>query len=123
MNWQRLGQAVVERRVERGFKTRDAFAKASSLSLRLLGDIENARRSNYDRVTIATLETALGWPAGMVSLIINEDTDRPPATTSELPWVAYELAALLAPDSPITDQDRSRLHAIVSLLVDTYRSR
>lgn len=70
MDWQRLAQAVIDRRVELGHRTREAFAAHTGLSSRLLGDLERAKRTNYDRVTLARLEQALGWPSGRVLEIL-----------------------------------------------------
>lgn len=69
-DWERLGEYVVQRRVERGFNTRGELAAAVQVSSRLLGDIEKGRRGNYDPVTIARLESALGWTSGSVRRIV-----------------------------------------------------
>jgi len=69
-DWERLGQYVVRRRVECGFKTRGDLAAAVQVSSRVLGDIEKGRRGNYDPVTIAGLESALDWESGSVRRIV-----------------------------------------------------
>src|SRR5689334_20985522 len=71
MDWQALAQAVVDRRVELGYRTRDAFATATKLSPRLIADLEKARRTNYDQVTFVRLEKALQWPAGEARRILD----------------------------------------------------
>jgi transcriptional regulator with XRE-family HTH domain len=68
-DWERLGTYVVARRVELGHKQRAEFAAALQVSVRLLSDIENGRRSNYDPVTIAALENVLGWETGSAQRI------------------------------------------------------
>src|SRR5688500_10170750 len=94
-DWQRLGEYVVARRVERGFRTRGDLASAVQVSSRLLGDIEKGRRGNFDPVTIAALEAALGWETGSVRRIVEggEPQLRPPApsTTGERPPDEIEL--------------------------------
>jgi hypothetical protein len=66
VEWEKLAVAVRDRRRELGFRTREAFAEATDLSPRVLGDIENARRDNYDTKTIQKLEAALQWARGRV---------------------------------------------------------
>ncbi|MGX6605580.1 helix-turn-helix domain-containing protein [Micromonosporaceae bacterium Da 78-11] len=65
-DWNRLGEYVVSRRVNLGHDTRGSFAEAAQIHARVLSDIENGRRGNYDKVTIAKLETALNWETGSV---------------------------------------------------------
>lgn len=69
-DWVRLGEYVVRRRVERGFRTRGDLADAVQVSARLLGDIEKGRRGNFDPATIAALESALDWETGSVRRIV-----------------------------------------------------
>jgi hypothetical protein len=63
-DWKRLGEHVIARRVALNMNNRDDLAQASGISYRILGDIETGRRSNFDTVTLAKLERALGWAAG-----------------------------------------------------------
>lgn len=63
-DWQRLGKYVLARRVKLGFKQRGDFAAALGISARVVSDIENGRRGNFDAVTIASLEDVLGWETG-----------------------------------------------------------
>ena len=70
MDWQRLAQAIIDRRVELGYRTREAFASDTGLSSRLLGDLERAQRDNFDPVTLTRLERALKWPAGAVREVL-----------------------------------------------------
>lgn len=66
----RLAKAVVRRRVELGYKTREDFAAAVGLSVRTLGDIERARRLVGDS-SVAAVETALGWKLGSFEAILD----------------------------------------------------
>lgn len=61
--WDHLARAIVAERSRR-WPTRDEFARATGLSRRVLGDIENGRRSNYSDVTLGRIEAALGWEPG-----------------------------------------------------------
>lgn len=69
-DWKRLGQYVVARRVDLGFKRRSDFADARQVSVRILSDIENGRRTNFDQATIASLERALGWETGSALRVV-----------------------------------------------------
>lgn len=66
----RLAKAVVRRRVELGYKTREDFAAAVGLSVRTLGDIERARRLVGDS-SVAAVEAALGWKLGSFEAILD----------------------------------------------------
>lgn len=63
-DWQRLGKYVVARREELGYKQRGDIASAVGVSTRVMSDIENGRRGNFDPVTVAALERVLGWETG-----------------------------------------------------------
>jgi hypothetical protein len=78
MDWQRLADEVVTRRLELGYRTREAFAGAAGISPRVIGDIERNRRDNYDRVTISRLEMALRWPQGRIRAILRGEDSSPP---------------------------------------------
>lgn len=69
--WVRLGQLLVARRVELGFKTRAAFARHHGLSHdRGISAIENAERRNFSPATIASLELQYEWEPGSIDTII-----------------------------------------------------
>lgn len=70
-DWERLGDHVVARRVKLGYGHRAQFAAAAQMQVRVLSDIENGRRGNYDKVTIARLEGALGWETGSAMRVAN----------------------------------------------------
>ncbi|MGI5247616.1 hypothetical protein [Dactylosporangium sp. CA-139066] len=119
-DWQRLGQAVVARRVELGMKTRQSFAAAAFMSERVLAEIEKARRSNYDPATIARLEQALRWPFGTARSIVAGDAE-PPSGPPPSPRVNTgnaldRLAALLDPRGPLDLQARTALETALEAL-------
>jgi hypothetical protein len=97
MDWQRLAQAIVDRRVELGFKTREALLAQDEvdLSRRVLSDLEKGRRDNYDQGTLSRLERALEWPKGAVYRILRGQGDTAdgsdPADINSLAWLAREL--------------------------------
>jgi len=64
--WEQIGEAVLERRLELGLRTREDLARLADLSSRALSDLEKGRRQSYAPGTYAALEKALGWPAGTI---------------------------------------------------------
>jgi hypothetical protein len=83
MDWQRLARAIVDRRVELGYKTREALLAdvdrtPHRLSRRVLADLETGRRDNYDQATLARLEKALEWPQGEVYRVLRGVEAPPP---------------------------------------------
>lgn len=70
-DWKALAQAAIGRRVELGHHSREAFAKASGISIRTLGDIESARRESYAPETLVRLEKSLQWPPGAVPAVLD----------------------------------------------------
>ncbi|WP_313276831.1 helix-turn-helix transcriptional regulator [Timonella senegalensis] len=68
--WIRLGQRVIERRVELGMETTTAFADATGLSTRILGDLENGRKDSYRASTLLRIEKVLGWTAGSIEAVL-----------------------------------------------------
>lgn len=85
VGWERVGEEIVRRRVDLGLHSREAFARDSGLSPRLLSDIERGRRESYDSATLARLERALRWLPGSVQAVLDggnptrvEDADTRP---------------------------------------------
>lgn len=127
-DWERLGQYVVNRRVELGYRQRKPFADALGISLRTLSDIEKGRRGNYDPVTLASLEHVLQWEAGSAMRIA--DGGEPGRRTSvrineKLKLEASATASVISPmdDEAIVrvmasslSDDRKR--ALVKLLIE-----
>jgi transcriptional regulator with XRE-family HTH domain len=70
-DWERLGRAIVARRVELGFNTQKAFADHLGLTPRILGDIEGGKRDSYDRATLARVEQGLQWRAGTAARVLD----------------------------------------------------
>jgi transcriptional regulator with XRE-family HTH domain len=83
--WQRVAGAVISRRRALGMRTASALAEKMQVSSRLLGDIENARRTSYSPGTIAALEAALRWESGSVRAVLDghEPVERPELTARE----------------------------------------
>lgn len=67
---ERIGQAVIRRRVDRGFRSARAFSLACGLDYRTISHIEAGRRNQVSRSTLAILESALEWPTGHLSGIL-----------------------------------------------------
>ncbi len=98
MDWQRLARAIVDRRVELGYHTREALlagmatrTDGKGLSRRVLADLETGRRGNYDQATLQRLEQALGWPQGEVLRILHGTA--PPPRPDEPVDIGPELAS------------------------------
>lgn len=102
-DWKRLGTYVVARRVKLGHATRIEFATAAQIHPRVLSDIENGRRVNYDKVTVAKLEGALGWETGSTMRVVQGGepwlTEQAPATDT-----ADDLSGLLTGYKPTRDE-------------------
>ncbi len=56
--------------------TAKALADATGLTPRVIGDIENARRTNYSVGTRAQIEQALEWSPGSIELVAQFCGDR-----------------------------------------------
>lgn len=113
-DWAALARAVTDRRVELGHRTLRSFAAASGLSTKTLGEIEGAKRSSYDRATLAQIEQALRWPAGTVVAVLRgaNATEGAAVYVEELEAalnpqplhpLAAELNTVLGPGSPLSD--------------------
>lgn len=124
--WVRLGDAIVVRRVKLGLTSREALAKHSGMSPRILSYLEHGDRDSYDPSTFARLEAALEWAPGSVQAVL--DGGQPTTTAEALirkreqsqqldPLVA-KLAWALDPTSPLDEADRDWLRTAVALVVD-----
>lgn len=120
MDWQALADAVIARRVELGFRTRESFAAETGLSSRLLGDLERSQRDNYDRTTIARLEHALQWPRGRVLEILREPPDHDDGGPFSLhpDAVTARVTRLLAADTPLGKDIRWSLASAIAGMLD-----
>lgn len=69
MGWAEVADAVVNRRVELGWRTRREFAEVTGLSVKTLGEIERHERTSYDKSTLAIVEQTLKWSPGTIQSI------------------------------------------------------
>lgn len=83
------GQAVVDRRVKMGYRTRAQFADDIKLTTKTLGQVERGERPSYDRSTYATLDQALEWAAGTFEALLKGE--RVPAAQPEVVDLSVEL--------------------------------
>ncbi|NQE89055.1 helix-turn-helix domain-containing protein [Nocardia terpenica] len=88
-NWKRLGDAVVNRRVELGMKTRAELEKRVDLSYRLLSDLETGKRG-FAPATYAIVEQAIGWEPGSSARVL--DGGEAKAVTSSRRATSRDLA-------------------------------
>lgn len=120
-DWQRLGKYVVARREELGYKQRGQIASAVGVSTRVMSDIENGRRGNFDQVTVAALERVLGWETGSAARVAaggepvirgqaSTDTPTRPMSAQEFTEMIDEIEA-----SPSLEP-LEKLHAIRKVL-------
>lgn len=72
--WRRLGDALVARRVQLDtrYSNRSTFADETGVDYRVLFDIENAKRTNFSRKTIAEIELAYGLPVGSIETALKD---------------------------------------------------
>lgn len=69
--WQRLGELLLARRVELGWRRRAPFARHLGLTHdRTLADIELARRKNFDQATLLFLERGYGWEPNSIKAVL-----------------------------------------------------
>lgn len=61
--WQRLGATVRKARNDLGFHSRDSFAEAADVSLRVMADLESGTRDNFSGTRDLQGGSGLGWPA------------------------------------------------------------
>lgn len=67
--WQRLGEMIVERRVEIGW-TQAQFSVAAGVAAKVISDMENGRRADYQISTLVKVQTALGWATGSIQDVL-----------------------------------------------------
>src|SRR5262249_54423906 len=102
--WQRLGDLLVQRRIQLNPRYRDRrrLASANGLSWRLLYDVERAKRTNFTTETLLAFEAAYRWAPGSVASVLaggdpvplppqREDPPGPwPLSLAELAAIAEE---------------------------------
>lgn len=67
---ERVGQAILRRRVERGFRSARSLSVASGLDYRTITHLEAGRRDQVSRSTLAIIESILEWPPGHLGGVI-----------------------------------------------------
>lgn len=95
-DWQRLGELLIAARVGMGFTKRAGWVEHLGFTHdRTITDIENAKRSNYGRATLADIERAYGWRPGSIRSVLaggeptlvngsHPETGPPPSSTGDL---------------------------------------
>lgn len=63
----RLGRLARSRRKQVGFKTAAQLAAAAQVSVRLISDLENGRRTNFTEAIKASVEEKLLWDVGSIN--------------------------------------------------------
>ncbi len=89
------GQAVIERRVELGYRTRAQFADDIELTTKTLGQVERGERPSYDRSTYVTLDQSLDWAPGTFEALLKGE-DPPLRKPVDLESEFATLAGLVA---------------------------
>lgn len=78
-DWQRVADAVADRRAEMGFKRQEDAAEAADVGVTVWREIEGAKKTVYRRGTLTRIAKLFGWPPDMLQRIAaGED---PPAST------------------------------------------
>lgn len=70
--WQRLGELLVQRRIELAprYRERTVFAAEHDLDWRLLHDIERGKRETFKPETLAAIEVAYQWQRGSIQAVL-----------------------------------------------------
>lgn len=124
MDWQRLSDAVISRRIELGYGTRQAFARATGITSRTIGDIEKYRKASYGQSTLAQIEQTLRWAPGSIRAVLAGGDPTPVAGLGgRSHQLAVEVDMLLRDDSRLTEKERQRLAIVVDAAIAPYRSR
>ena len=66
---ERLGKLVQARRIQKGWRTREAFAEQLSFSYRVLCDLENGKRT-LGNPSYREVETLLDWTTGSIDTVL-----------------------------------------------------
>ncbi|BBY54106.1 helix-turn-helix transcriptional regulator [Mycobacterium koreense] len=116
--WQRLGATVRKARNDLGFHSRDSFAEAADVSLRVMADLESGTRDNFSERVISKVEAALGWASGTADRIVADPDFRPsaPATGNELVFQPPEF------DRRPVDVDVAAVERLIAALTEVSRS-
>jgi transcriptional regulator with XRE-family HTH domain len=112
--WNRLAEHILNRRIQLGYQKRPALAEASGISLRTLSDIENARRTSYERNTIVALEQTLRWAPGSITAILDNGepsilAEHPTTPTAQPPSAGDDTLIQIMNRPDLTDQQKARI--------------
>lgn len=123
--WQRLGALLIAARVGLGFPRREAFARQLGLShSRTLADIENAKRRDFAKSTLASIEHWYGWKTGSIRAVLAGGDPTPlvplalpsdPGSVGPDPQDGEEIVFRLPPGLTPRQRERARRIAEASL--------
>jgi hypothetical protein len=99
-DWAALAREIKRRRVVLGYQRQNAFAEQLPFGARLLGELENGRRDNYEDATLDALEVALHWGPGSVEAVLSGGQ-------------ANELPLPVPKTNPLTEMQNAELVAFV----------
>lgn len=126
--WQRLGELLIAARSSQGFANRSAFARHLGLKhQRTLTDIENAKRRDFGKATIASIEHWYGWKTGSVRDVLTGGDPTPLAkatvpgdsgSVGPKPQDGEEIVFRLPPG--LTPRQRERARRIARRSLDGY---
>jgi transcriptional regulator with XRE-family HTH domain len=100
---EQLAQEVKRRRRALGIRTTAGLAERMKVSSRVLGDIENARRS-VSTETYAALEAALGWSEGSVEAIFSGGDPQLAPVQDRWPGARWEDGEFGFPQWPVAHE-------------------
>jgi len=109
-SWARLGELLVQRRIELDprYRNRRIFADERGLNWRLLHDLERAKRTNFEPETMAAVEVAYGLAPGSIGRTLSGGELEPAApAVRALPLLHIPESGPAAPPPPpvfITDE-------------------
>lgn len=114
---ERLGKLLVERRAELDprYTNRRVFAAERGVGLRVVADIETARRVNFAPDTIRALEVAYGLAKGAIQLALSEGpVDALPTDDVVVRQTRDDVIVI---KEPLTESERDALQRFVDEMV------
>jgi len=118
-DWQNLAEELVQARVAMGFTRRSDLIRAKGIRHdRVLNDIENARRENYNAATLIQIEQWYGLVPGNVKEILAGGKARPigPDVRGEEHAVLLNLPESALVGLSATEQEEVRAAATAAAL-------
>lgn len=110
-DWERLGEQLIARRVALGYRTRAGFVAAKELPHgRTVSDLENAKRANYERATLAHMEQVYEWTTGSIRRVL---------AGGEPTCIEDVLGVTVVSELPEQSGLRAELHAVVDDLPES----